>query len=513
VNATVSCAGAAIPWSSSSAVSWLTLTPANGQVKGTASAVVSAGVNAASLAPGKYYGIVSFIASQSTQTVMVQLTVQPPPPPSAPVMGASPLTLNFSNTQGQPNPTGQVVTITNNGRSSLKWSTSVIPLLCSWLCAAPAGGIIAPGQTGQVTISVNTSQLTPGNYVGQVTLNGVDSRGALAPGSPQIITINLVVQPPCSISPPSSSSLSFSAVQGGPSPAPQTIAFTGTGSCAWPVTWHISPSATWLKLAPVAGTINGTGQSGSIGVTANITGLMANTYSTQVTISATDNSGAVVQGSPQTFSATLTVLPPCMLSSPSPASLSFSVSQGQSAPAPQNVTLSETGTCARPVTWTANAGSSTWLVLSGTSGSDSGSGSNLGVNVNAANLTPGMYTGQITVTATDSTGALVLGSPQTITVSLTVTGFTISGSVVACADLACATPQPLPGATVTLMGGSTLLTTNADASGNYSFSNVALGTYAISVAGTDASNTHYVGNATLTVSGNTSNFAIQVYPG
>ncbi len=509
LNATVSCAGAAISWSSSSSVSWLTITPANGQVKGTASAFVSAGVNAASLAPGKYYGIVSLIASQSTQTVMVQLTVQPPPPPAAPIMGASPLTLNFSNTQGQPNPTGQVVTITNNGRSPLTWKTNVTCWLSCWLGSAPSGGTIAAGQTGQVTIKVDTSQLTPGNYVGQVTLNGVDSKGALAPGSPQTITINLVVQPPCSISLPSSSSLSFSAVQGVSSnPLLQTVMFTGWGSCIWPVTWHISPSAAWLKLAPVAGTINGTGQSGSIGVTANITGLMANTYSTQVTISATDNSGAVVQGSPQSFSVTLTVLPPCMLSSPSPANLPLLVSQGQSSAA--NVTLSETGTCARPVTWTANAGSSAWLVLSATSGSDSGSGSNLGVNVNAAHLTPGMYTGQITVTATDSTGAT---SGQTITVSLTVTGFTISGSVVACADLTCATPQPLPGATVTLTGGSTLLTTNADASGNYSFPNIALGIYTISVTGTDASNTHYVGSATLTVSGNTPNFTIQVFPG
>jgi len=97
-------------------------------------------------------------------------------------------------------------------------------------------------------------------------------------------------------------------------------------------------------------------------------------------------------------------------------------------------------------------------------------------------------------------------------VSLTVTGFTLSGSVVACADQACATPQPLPGATVTLTGGSTPLTTTADASGNYSFSNVALGAYTISVSGTDASNIHYVGNAPLTVSGNTS-LTLQAFPG
>jgi Viral BACON domain len=510
LNATVSCAGVTIPWSSSSSVSWLTVTPASGQVKGTASAVVSVVVNAASLAPGKYYGIVSFISSQSSQTVMVQLTVQAPPSPTAPIMGASPLTLNFSNTQGQPSPTGQVVTITNNGRSPLTWRTGVACLLSCWLGSAPSGGTIAAGQTGQVTIKVDTSQLTPGNYVGQVTLNGSDSRGATAPGSPQIITINLVVQPPCIISPPSSSALSFSAVQGGPSPAAQTIAFTGTGSCAWPVTWHISPSASWLKLAPVAGTINGTGQSGSIGVAVS-TGLPVGTYATQVTISATDNSGAVAQGSPQTFSVTLTILPPCVVSPPASANLSFSVAQGQPAPLMENVTLSETGTCARPVSWTATS-DTTWLVLSPASGTDSGSGSNLGVNVNAANLAPGPYSGTITITATDGTGAAVSG--LTLRVSLTVAGFTISGPVVGCSDQICTTSTPLPGATVKLMNGSTTIATViADASGNYAFSNIALGTYTISVDGTDASNTHYVGSATLTVSGDTPNFTIQAFPG
>ena len=524
LNATGSCAGATIPWSSSSSASWLTLTPANGQVKGTTSAVVSVGVNAAGLAPGKYYGSISLIASQSTQTVMAQLTVQAPPSPGAPVMGASPLTLNFSITQGQPNPTGQVVTITNNGGSLLKWNASPTCLTSCWLSTVPTGSKIPipPKQSGQVTINIDTSNLTPGNYVGQVTLNGFDSKGVLAPGSPQTITINLMVQPPCTISPPSSSSLSFSAVQRASSPpASQTVTFTGTGSCAWPVIWYVSPPPSWLTLAvPAVGKINGTGQSGSIGVALNTAalGLLPGTYTTQVTIHASDTSGAVVQGSPQTFSVTLTILPPCTLSSPSPGNLQLSVSQGQSSAA--NVTLSETGTCARPVSWTAtgDAGSSAWLTLSPASGTDSGGGSTLGVSVSAANLTPGTYAGAITIRATDSTGAAVSGSGQTITVSLTVTGFTISGSVLACSGPApsCPTPQPLPGATVSLMSGSTTIATvTADSSGNYSFSNIALGSYTITASGTDASNTHYIIGSPLsfTVSGNTPNLAIQVFPG
>ena len=170
--------------------SWLSVTPGSGQLKGTTSSVVTASVNAAGLAPSKnpYYADLSFVFGQSSLTVMAQLTVQAAPP-TAPIMSASPLSLNFSNIQGQPDPTGQVVTITNNGHSPLSWHVTATPLLPSfvWLSASPSGGTIAPGQSGQVTVKVNTAQLTPGNYVGQITLNGMDAKGNPAPGSPQTI--------------------------------------------------------------------------------------------------------------------------------------------------------------------------------------------------------------------------------------------------------------------------------------------------------------------------------------
>jgi len=517
LNATASCAGTPLPWTSTSTAPWLSITPGSGQLKGTATSVVSVSVNAATLPPKTYYGDLSLVSGQSTLTVMVQLTVQAPPSLSAPIMGASPLSLNFSNTQGQPSPTGQVVTITNNGKSSLKWNASATPQrLYSWLGASPSGGSIAPGQSGQVTINVDTAQLTPGSYVGQVALNGMDVQGNNAPGSPQTITVTLVVQPPCTLSPPSSSALSFSAVQAASSnPPSQTVMFTGTGNCVWPVTWKVSPTAHWLKLTSTTGTIQGSGQSGSIAVTANLAGLNTGTYTSKVTIAASDASGATVQGSPQTFSVTVTVLPPCVLSPPSSASLAFSVSQGQSTATTQTVILKETGTCARPVTWTASA-SSAWLVLAATSGTDSGSGSILGVSVTAATLLPGTYTGTITIAATDSTGASVSGSGQ-VSVTLTVTGFMVSGTVFACpgsTSPTCTTPpQALPGATLTLTGGSTTLNATADGSGNYGISGVPLGTYTITASGTDANSVHYVGTVTVSVAGDTPNFTIQVFPG
>ncbi|HWZ19566.1 MAG TPA: carboxypeptidase regulatory-like domain-containing protein [Ktedonobacteraceae bacterium] len=517
LNATASCAGASTPWSYSRTASWISITPGSGQLKGTNSSVVTASVNAGGLAPSKnpYYADLSFVFGQSSLTVLAQLTVQPAPP-MAPIMSASPLSLNFSNIQGQPDPTGQVVTITNNGRSPLSWHVTATPLPSFvWLGASPAGNTIAPGQSGQVTVHVYTAQLTPGNYVGQITLNGMDAKGKAAPGSPQTIVVNLVIQPPCTLSPPSSSALSFSAVQSASvNPGPQTVLFTGSGSCVWPLSWKtsVAPSASWLNLTSASTTITGAGQSGSLQVTPNISGLVAHTYSTTVTITASDANGVTVQGSTQTFTVTLTVLLPCLLSTPTPATLGFTLAQGQTSSSALPVGLSESGTCARPVAWQGSP-SSSWLALTKTSGTDNGAGISFGVKASAVNVTPGTYTGTITIAATDSNGSTV-GSAQSVTVTLTVTGSSISGTVLACAVLNCATPQALAGATVTVTNGNaTVATMTADPSGNYSFSNIPLGTYTITAKGYDALNTHFTGSIILTLIGNSSGQVINVLPG
>ena len=518
LNATASCAGASIPWSYSRTAPWISVTPGNGQLKGTTSSVVTASVNAAGLAPSKnpYYADLSFVFGQSSLTVLAQLTVQPAPP-MAPIMSASPLSLNFSNIQGQPDPTGQVVTITNNGRSPLSWHVTATPFLPTfvWLGASPAASTIAPGQSGQVTVHVYTAQLTPGNYVGQITLNGTDAHGNAAPGSPQTIVVNLVMQPPCTLSPPSSSALSFSAVQSASTnPVAQTVLFTGTGSCVWPLTWKTS-RCTICKLVNAKCIERHHWWSRAVGQCwdrGEHRWTVAGTYSTTVTITASDANGVTVQGSTQAFTVTLTVLPPCLLSTPSPTTLAFSLAQGQTSSSALPVGLSESGTCARPVSWHATT-SRSWLSLTTTSGKDSGAGISFGVNASAVNIAPGTYTGTLTIAAIDSNGSTV-GSVQTVSVTLKVTGFSISGNVLACPVQNCATPQALAGATVTVTNGSTTIaSTTADASGNYSFSNIPLGTYTITATGYDATNTHYTGTITLPLTGNAPGQTINVLPG
>lgn len=505
VTAAPSC-GSAVAWTANSSAGWLSVTPASGSAKTGANSVITVSVNTTGMTQGTYPGTITVVSGQgpngSTQTVSVTLTVQPPPPPGSPIMAAAPLVMNFSTVQGQPITSGQTVVITNSGQSAMQWRASVGLLATVWLGVSPTGGTINPGQTATLTVVAGSSGLNPNTYNGQITLNGYDAKtGAIAAGgSPQVVSVQLQVNPPCALVQPSSSALAFSAIQGGSDPVSQSVTLTASGNCAWPLGWtaDVSSGASWLRLSSHGGKFGQGSLSTTININPTSAGLAAGTYTASVTITTADNSGVVAQGSPQVFSITLTVLPPCQLAV-SPGSLAFNVAQGQASSA-QTLSISETGACTRPVTWTA-ASDSTWLTLSSTTGSDTGSGASVGVSVNASGLVPRTYAGNVTITVNGGTASNTL--TRTIPVSVTVTGFAVSGTVNACADAPCATSIPLPGAAVTLTGpGGVSMNTTADLNGNYSFSNVPLGACTITASGLNAASIHYTGSTPVTVTGN-----------
>lgn len=195
-------------------------------------------------------------------------------------------------------------------------------------------------------------------------------------------------------------SLSFSAVQGGANPSPTTFSITNTGTGT--LSYSITSDAGWLSASPTSGTAPQT-----VTVSANITGLTANTYTGHLTVTAT---GA--QGSPATVTVTLTVTspPPQPILTVSPTSLSFSGSQGGSNPSSQPINISNTGTGTLSFSISSDA---TWLSASPTSGTAPSSPQ---VTATIGTLTPNTYTGHLTITANGAQG-----SPATVTVTLTVT--------------------------------------------------------------------------------------------
>jgi len=511
VSASASC-NSTVGWQATSNMSWLTITPASGSAKTGSNSVITVGVNTTNMGPATYIGTIMLVSTQggsaqgSTQAVTVVLNIQPPPPPQAPVIAAAPLTMSFSTVQGQPVSSGQTVLITNSGQSALLWHTSVSLLANTWLNASPTGGTINPGQTATVTVSATANGLTPGTYNGQIKLDGYDAKTGViaAGGDPQVVAVQLQVNPPCTLVQPSSSALAFTSIQGGGDPAQQSITLSASGNCMWPLGWKasVSPTAPWLKFSS-AGSFGQGGLSNNLAVNTTIAGLSPGTYTTQVSINASDSSGTLAQGSPQVFSITLVVQPPCQMA-PVPANLAFVVVDGQVSPA-QTFPVHETGTCTRPVTWTAigDTSSTSWLVISPPSGSDTGSGATIGVSVNAASLSVGSHKASVTVAANN--GATIANSTQTIPITVTVTGFTVSGTVNICGESTCTTPPPVPllAATVVLTStaGTQVATATADANGNYTFSNIALGTYTVSASGTSNA-LHYTGNISVTVTGN-----------
>jgi len=103
------------------------------------------------------------------------------------------------------------------------------------------------------------------------------------------------------------------------------------------------------------------------------------------------------------------------------AQLAFTISQGQASAGAQHLTLTNPG--GRALTWQASIGGTapSWLVLAVTQGTlDAEKATSLTVDVSAATLLQGTYSAQIIVSALDSSGVAVSGSPQAVSVTLNV---------------------------------------------------------------------------------------------
>jgi hypothetical protein len=398
LSASASCP-ATSAWTATTTQPWLSVTPSGSQLKGIANSTATVAINTSNLAVGTYTDTITLTLAQTqnTQSVFVQLTIQPIPGPGAPVMTVSPLNLNFSVMQGSGISPPQIVSITNTGGSALTWQPKEVfnSGILIWMGTFPAGGSIAPGQTTQLMVRVRASfpggvLLGAGPHTATITVHGLDSNNNEIAGSPQVVSVNLNVVVPCTLPPPTANTLAFTAVQGGSNPTPQTESFGATGNCAWPVAWSVTGSLpSWLNVSSTTGSFTTDGQSAAVTLSPTITG-----------------------------------------------------------------------------------------------------------------LAPGTYTAQIAIAATDSSATTPAQSPQSISVNLTITGFTITGVVNACADTLCSTSTPLANATLTLSDGSgTQSTATADGNGNYSFANVALGSCTITVSGSNGTTT-YSGNTTLNVTGN-----------
>lgn len=223
----------------------------------------------------------------------------------------------------------------------------------------------------------------------------------------------------------------------------QVVTLTNTGGGQF--NWNAASSQSWLLLSPTEGTLY-SGQATQVTIAVDRTGLAPGTYSGKILFSSSAGTN--------TLSVRMQVIPLNVMASGvlgvTPAVLSFSSTDGASAPAAQIVTVSNLGTqplqwgvtsdqswlSASPVVGTIQSGSSgastTSPTLTGTTSqsalgnmaanarqSAQGASQSVLVSVNTSTMLPGTYGGTLTFTQQEAHGQFG-NSTQSITVSLTI---------------------------------------------------------------------------------------------
>ncbi|HEY3824149.1 MAG TPA: SBBP repeat-containing protein, partial [Bryobacteraceae bacterium] len=328
---------------------------------------------------------------------------------SAGTLTADPETVTFNMASGGA-PTTQTVSLTySNALAGAPNFTTVVQTNDTpWLTVSPSSGAMVqtPGSsiphistvtltiqadpTGLVTGSIHTATIT---YIANLTSADTTS-----------VTLNVTNSTKLTVAP---QSLNFNYTLGSSNtPAAQSIAVSSSPAGA-KVTATPSSTGNWLS-ATAGGTSLSNTTPGSVSVSVDVTKLStAGTFTGSVTIAG----GASNISVPVTI--TVAGSSPAVLSV-SPLMESFSLAQGGSAVSSQ-VTVSNAGS--GTLNFTAQASSTpAWLMLANSSGSaTSSTPAALGFTIDPTGLSPGLYTGQITVSDTAS------ANQSTVTVVLTVT--------------------------------------------------------------------------------------------
>jgi uncharacterized protein (TIGR03437 family) len=372
--------------------SWLFVGPLSGSTG--SNNVLTISVIPTLLSAGTYSGTITVTATSvsgaavtnSPVTIPVVLNV------TAGSITLSATTLNYTYTLGGSSPAAQTVTI-GSSAAALTYS-AVAASTGSWLTVTPANGNTS--SSGTISIGIDGTKLTaPGTYSGTITVT--------APGagnSPATINVTVTVGGGALVAP--TTTLTFTQVTGGPVPAAQSIAVTGSpGSLNF--TTSTSAGTPWLTVSPPAGTTPG-----SVLVSATAGSMPVGQYNGSVIITSPGASG-----SPITVPVVFNVVGSQSITA-NPTSLTFTYNIGQTAPAAQSLVVNSTGTGAAisaqvQYTGTGNGG---WLQVTPPT---STAPTTLTVTASPGSLSAGTYNATINITSTSALNALNV--PVTLTVN------------------------------------------------------------------------------------------------
>jgi hypothetical protein len=368
--------GGTINWTVSDDAGWLDFNPASG----TNTETITVSINTTNLTPGIYNATITIAAtgaSNTPQTISVSYTVI-----QQPAISLSTALLTFNATKNSTLPSSQIIDVSNGGGGTLTWTATES---ITWLDISPAGGT----NSGSITASVNTTNLTEGQYNGTITVTATG-----ASNTPQTInvTYNVSSQPTISLS---TNNLTFNGVKGDANPAGQTFNITNSGGS---LNWTVSDNASWLDKTPSGGNGNGT-----VTASINTTNMNPGTYTGTITVSAPGAANPT-----QTINVTYNLAQQPAISL-NKTSLSFAATPNGSLPSSQTFTISNSG--GGTLNWSVSDNGS-WLDVNPPGGTNTGT---ITASINTTSLAIGIYYATITITAAGSAN-----TPQSINVTYTV---------------------------------------------------------------------------------------------
>jgi hypothetical protein len=431
---------------------WLDVTPEKGTLAPGATTLVRVVVHSQHLLPSVYGSVLQFASDANSsfpQSTALSLTVLP-----RCGLDIDQAVLSFT-TQANAMPSSQILTAhrTTSCTENMRWGSYTPD---TWFTTNSAHGTISSTYTIHIPVSLQPSALSIGTHTGFiilftqhrsqtviVTLNllassappttpvanpigGTSTSPAATAGAGRknqpkngqpAQTTSQTARPSLSLA-LSTSTLTFTLVQGQQFSATQSVSIENMGADTFVWSASTKQNNAWINLDSITGTLEA-GQTNPLSITVDASDLPVGTYSASTTITALDSTMPAASNT-QTIAITLTIVPPCTLNV-SPSNISFTVLLLQPRTSQQSITLTSSGYCPYPLTWTAQSdNSSPWLTLSTTTGNDNGGGGTITASINASGLLVGIYKTQIEVVEVDKNGDAVQNNPQIITVTLTV---------------------------------------------------------------------------------------------
>lgn len=290
----------------------------------------------------------------------------------------------------------------------------------SWLNCTPNNGTIG-AQNNQLSHCVaNSSGLASGSYTDTVTISSTTDL-VIPSGFTLPVTLTVWQLPELAIN---NSTFVFNATEGDTSSLPNSQNITISNitpqadSGGASLIWGISNSLpSWLNCSSTPNILLAE-QAGTLSCSANPSGLSTDTYSATISLQASSASGPVTNSN-QDITVYLIIGPSASISIDT-NNLAFSATAGDSSTISQTLTITHTGIASSPdISWHLDQLPS-WLVCDAGNLLYSGQSATISCSALPGSLAAGTYTSTISLVASAFDNSIVVNSPISINVSLSL---------------------------------------------------------------------------------------------